>query len=96
MIYVFDIDDTILFSIIDNCEYKLVSHDSQMVNKINDLYDKGHSIIIHTGRHWNHLQTTVNQLDHVGVKRHSVICGKPPADFNVDDRSVKPDEFLGR
>lgn len=96
MTYVIDIDDTILFSVMEDCEYKLVSEDKEMVQKINELYDNGDTIIIHTGRHWNHLRQTIDQLDSIGLKRHTIICGKPPANFYVDDKGLRPDEFLRR
>jgi hydroxymethylpyrimidine pyrophosphatase-like HAD family hydrolase len=96
MIYCFDVDDTLLFSVIEDGQYVLKYFDEEMRNKINELYKNGHTIIMHTGRHWNHLQLTIKQLKGVGLKYHTLVCGKPVADFYIDDRGMKPDEFLGR
>jgi hydroxymethylpyrimidine pyrophosphatase-like HAD family hydrolase len=95
-VYCFDVDDTILFSEIDDAgEYNLTGKNERLIFEINRLYDNGCTIIIYTGRHWNHLQITIDQLQKVGVKYHTVVCGKPVADIYIDDRAVTPWEFLG-
>jgi len=94
-IYCFDIDDTILFSECDkNGEYKLLCHNTELVKKINELYNNGDTIILHTGRHWNHLRITIDQLQKVGVKYHTVVPGKPFADLYIDDKGITPQKFL--
>ena len=95
MIYRIDIDDTIIKTDIDNNGYyHIKSIYSDIVRKINKLYDEGHTIIIETGRHWNHLKSTLKHLEECEVKYHSLIMGKPPADYILDDKSISPDEFL--
>ena len=95
--YCFDIDDTILYSGIDDAgEYKLVGENTELINKINELFDSGNIIIIHTGRHWNHLQITIDQLKKVGLKYHTVKLGKPVADLYIDDKAITPEDFLKR
>lgn len=92
---VFDIDDTIIFSEIDkNGNYSMKSWDRFLVKKINELYNKGNEIILWTGRHWNHLLITKNQLKKIGLKYHTLLMGKPVADFYVDDKGMKPIEFM--
>ena len=95
MTYVFDLDNTILYSTIDNNgEYSIVSVNIQLVKIINELYDNDHTIIIFTGRHWKHLEITREQLCNYNVKYTTLILGKPIADFYIDDLVLRPDEFL--
>jgi hydroxymethylpyrimidine pyrophosphatase-like HAD family hydrolase len=93
--FVFDIDDTILFSEIDHeGNYHLNRFDPFVVDKINMLYDRGEIIIISTGRHWNHLEVTIEQLKSVGLKYHTLHMGKPVADYYIDDKALTPIEFM--
>lgn len=95
MKYVFDIDDTILFSEVDeNGNYNLINANLDLIKVINVLYQDGHEIILWTGRHWNHLDITKKQLKKYCVCCTTLIMGKPVADFYVDDKSIKPEEFL--
>ena len=87
---VFDIDDTILFC---DKEYKIKYCDHKMVGSINELHSKGHIIIIWTGRHWDKLQHTENQLKEIGLKYNTLLMAKPTADYYIDDKSIKPGEF---
>jgi hydroxymethylpyrimidine pyrophosphatase-like HAD family hydrolase len=59
------------------------------IESINKYYNAGHVVIIHTGRHWNHLQFTIEQLKDWGVKYHSLVMGKPVGDVYIDDLSYK-------
>lgn len=95
MRYVFDIDGTILESDIhEDGTYFVLKYNIEMIKKINSLYEKGNQIIIYTGRHWNHLINTKKDLDYIGLKYHTLIMGKPVADFYVDDKAMRPEEFL--
>lgn len=92
---VFDIDDTILFSKIrDDGSYELIGWNNSMIAKINRLHKEGAEIILHTGRHWNHLQLTISQLNRACVKYHTLVMGKPVADRYIDDKAMRPEEFL--
>lgn len=94
MKYIFDIDDTILFtSYKDNKKYDLLDYDKKMVEKINKLYYNGHQVILWTGRHWDKLQETKNQIDLIGVRYHTLLMGKPAADYYIDDKALRPQEF---
>ncbi len=95
MRYVFDIDDTILYSTVkENGEYNLTGCNRPLIDKINRLYSAGDVIIIQTGRHWNHLELTIEQLKGAGVHYDTLLMGKPVADFYVDDKAMRPEEFL--
>jgi hypothetical protein len=69
-----------------------------MIKTVNCLYDCGHTIIIHTARGMasggNYKEITEKQLKEWGVKYHQLIMTKPNCDFYVDDKAMRPDEFL--
>jgi hydroxymethylpyrimidine pyrophosphatase-like HAD family hydrolase len=96
MKFVFDVDGTILYSEVDeDGNYKLIGHNKKIVKKINDLYNNGHIIILWTGRHWNHLEITIMQMQQIGLKYHTIVHGKPYSDsYYIDDKAIKPEEFL--
>ena len=98
MIYYVDIDETICFyegeryypdarPLIDN------------INKINELYDAGHTIVYWTARgavtglSWRDL--TVDQLEEWGAKYHEVKLGKPAYDVFIDDKAINSEDFFG-
>ena len=104
MVYVFDIDGTICTSL--NSEYEKATPLRSRIKKVNDLYDKGHSIIFQTARgmgrsgnsqayaHKAFYEFTKKQLDSWGVKYHSLFLGKPAADYYIDDKGIKDGDFF--
>jgi hydroxymethylpyrimidine pyrophosphatase-like HAD family hydrolase len=96
MILSVDIDGTIFDSELLEGEYWINKVNQHLILKLNSLFEAGVQIIIHTGRHWNHMDLTKRQLDHYGVKYTTLVMGKPVADHYIDDKAVRPDEFLGR
>lgn len=91
-----DIDDTILYSEIDRQgNYHLIESNENLIKKINKLYDEGTEIIVDTGRNWNHLKITIEQLKACGLKYTTLTMGKPHCDYMVDDKAVSPEYFLG-
>ena len=94
MKYVVDLDNTLLFTIInENGEYEVFQSNNNLIKKINNLYDSGNTIIIWTGRHWNYLEITKKQLDDNNIKYTTLLMAKPYADVYIDDKAVKPEEF---
>lgn len=94
MTYIVDLDNTLLFTIINNnYEYEVLEPNYKLIKKINDLYDSGNTIIIWTGRHWNHLQMTKKQIEDNNIKYTTLLMGKPYADIYIDDKSIKPEDF---
>lgn len=89
MVFVIDIDDTILVSERCTCEkcnritYKNATPILDEIDSLNLLYDMGHTIILHTGRNWKSYKLTVIQLKELGVKYHNLIMGKPQG-FYID------------
>tara|TARA_R100000008_G_C3474705_1_gene110760 strand:+ start:247 stop:546 length:300 start_codon:yes stop_codon:yes gene_type:complete len=97
MIYYVDIDETIC-SYGDKREYSLAEPVKENINKINNLYDKGHKIVYWTARgsttgiDWTDL--TVKQLDKWGAKYHEVKLGKPHYDVFIDDKAINSEVFF--
>ena len=64
----------------------------EIINLCNALYDRGHTIILHTARgsgsglDWSNI--TRQQLKKWGVKYHNLHFGKPPADYYIDDKML--------
>tara|TARA_R110000765_G_scaffold424159_1_gene534381 strand:+ start:1426 stop:1755 length:330 start_codon:yes stop_codon:yes gene_type:complete len=66
------------------------------IDKINKLYDEGHTIIYWTARgtvtkiDW--IELTRQQLFEWGCKCHDVRVGKPQYDLWIDDKSMRIEE----
>jgi len=96
MIIRVDIDGTICTN--TNGDYELAIPFYNNINKINQLYDEGHTIIYWTARgsrtqiDWTEL--TKKQLKQWGAKCHDVTLGKPHYDLYVDDKSVNSMNFF--
>ena len=95
-IYVFDIDGTICTN--TDGDYKSAEPFADMIEKINNLYLLGNTIIMMTARcstteiDWTEL--TAKQLDEWGVKYHELIINKKPhADVYVDDKAINASSF---
>ncbi len=96
MTYCFDVDGTIC-TITENHEYHKAKPVPEMVRKINELYDEGHTIKIGTARGqvsgMEFYELTRIQLRDWKVKYHELI-EKTSADFYIDDKAMTPGEFL--
>jgi hypothetical protein len=91
-----DIDGTIC-SFTTNHRYDLAEPDLDMIRMVNDLYDAGHYIKMHTARGMasgmEFTEITKKQLKEWGVKYHELIMNKPMADYYVDDKACLPGNF---
>ena len=94
-IYV-DIDNTILDT--PSTDYKKSKPMKERIEKINQLYDDGNTIVYWTARgsvtgiDWSEL--TEKQLKEFGVKYHSLKMGKPSYDLFIDDKNINSEEFF--
>jgi hydroxymethylpyrimidine pyrophosphatase-like HAD family hydrolase len=93
MNFVIDIDDTLLIypnrKFVDIYEkYSSAFPNNEAIKKVNELYNKGHVIILHTGRNWDKYQFTKKQLHIFGVKHHELVMGKPQG-YYIDKDSYK-------
>tara|TARA_R110002110_G_scaffold137526_2_gene322677 strand:+ start:863 stop:1183 length:321 start_codon:yes stop_codon:yes gene_type:complete len=104
MTYVFDIDNTICYTTDSNYENSMPRQDR--IDKINELYDKNHTIIFHTARGMGRSDNSVafayasfesftrKQLEDWGVKYHQLFLGKPAGDIYIDDKGCKDENFF--
>ena len=96
MRYCFDIDGTICST---DCHYEDAKPYSEVIKKINRLYNSGNIIILYTSRgsgsgtDWSDF--TKKQVDSWGVKYHDLKFGKPPFDLYVCDKSINSEVFFG-
>lgn len=90
MIYCFDIDGVICTNTWG--EYELAEPLVEAIERINELHDTGHTIVLHTARgtetgiDWR--PVTERQLGEWGLRYHSLHFGKPNADVYIDDRGL--------
>jgi len=63
------------------------------IKKVNELYDRSHTIILHTSRLWLDYDATVAWLKKHGVKYHTLIMAKPLGDYYLDDKSIDMEAF---
>jgi carbamoyl-phosphate synthase large subunit len=94
--YCFDLDETLCTS--NNLDYENALPHSTRILKVNKLFSEGHTILIYTARgsmtgiDWEAI--TLRQLHVWGVQFHSLILGKPSADFYIDDKAINVNDFL--
>jgi hypothetical protein len=55
------------------------------------LRNDGWIIVLHTARHFNHWQITVDWLARYEFEYDHIVFGKPPARFYIDDRAIRFD-----
>lgn len=78
-----DIDDTLIVSEKVTCNkcgritYKNPIPILNEIKQIKQLYKKGHTIILYTGRNWDCYDLTVKQLKKFKIKYHELVMGKP-------------------
>jgi glycerol-3-phosphate cytidylyltransferase len=97
MIYCFDLDGTLCESVTDG-DYMKAKPMTKAIQKVNELYDDGHKVIIFTGRgsssglDWT--VQTKDQLERWGIKHHNLIMNvKPTYDIVIDDKAVNAAEW---
>ena len=99
MIIFVDIDETICVSP-KNRDYSLAKPMMERINKINNLYDEGNTIVYWTARgtgsglDWT--EVTEAQFERWGVKYHELRFGKPIYDIFVDDKNINSDTFFSK
>ena len=95
MVYAIDIDGLLCNDMLG--EYENSIPDFKSIEKVNTLYEAGHTIKIFTGRgsatgiDWRDF--TITQLGEWGVKYHELILGKPVCDIIVDDKAISLKEW---
>ncbi len=97
MIYAVDMDGTLNthdeYVKYDDEEYMNAKPRQDMIDKINTLGLKGHTIIIYTARSCIAYDVTKKWLDKYNVFYDRIITGKEFANVYVDDRAIRPEEL---
>ena len=94
-----DIDETICFYK-DKRIYELAIPIYDNIEKINKLYEEGHTIVYWTARgtgsgiDWR--EVTEKQFKDWGVKYHDLKLGKPIYDLFVDDKNINTERFFNK
>lgn len=94
--YIVDIDNTI-FNTIGN-DYENATPIKDRINRINYLFDQGHTIIYWTARggqsgiDW--FDFTVKQLYKAEVKYSKLLHKKPSYDIWIDDKAINSEDFF--
>ena len=106
VIYVFDIDGTICSATDGRKDYRDALPFEERIDKVNSLYEVGHTIIYYTARgmgrtHNNVLEAyklfysfTKTQLKEWGANHHDLFMGKPSAGIYVDEKGMKDEQFF--
>jgi acid phosphatase class B len=104
MKYVVDIDGTICEGAYGVYENAIPKKDA--IQKINNLYDEGHTIVYFTARGMNRTNNdaalaesmfrkiTEEQLQKWGCKYNQLLMGKPSADYYIDDKGINNEHFF--
>lgn len=94
--YVIDIDNTIFKTI--NSDYENAIPIKDRINRINYLFDQGHTIIYWTARGGNSgidwYDFTVKQLYSAGAKYSRFLHKKPSYDIWIDDKAINSEDFF--
>ena len=95
--YCFDLDGTLCTN--TEGDYENALPYTERISIVNDLYEKGNTIIIETARgsktgiDWN--QITKNQLNKWGISYHKLRAGvKIAADIYIDDKGINDKSFF--
>jgi len=96
MIVYVDIDHTIFDT--NGMDYESSLPMNDRIEKINKLYDEGHTVIYWTARGTkskiDYYDLTKNQLDKYGVKYHELKLKKPVYDLFIDDKNINSEEYF--
>lgn len=89
--FVIDVDGVVA-TLTPGNDYRLCRPIDEVIAAINNLYDRGHHIVMltargtKTGLDWQ--EVTREQFRQWGLKYHELHFGKPAADYYVDDRML--------
>lgn len=95
--YIFDLDGTLCYKHEKGVAFALPI--PERIKKVNELYDKGHVIIIETARGSltgiNWLEATKKQLKEWGLKYHVLRTGvKFYGEYYIDDNALNSEDFF--
>lgn len=94
--FCFDIDGTICTN--TDGAYEAATPYQDRIEKINQLFDQGHTIILFTARgsttgiDWR--PTTEQQIKDWKLRCHKIMFGKPFADIYIDDKAAHSEQWF--
>jgi CMP-N,N'-diacetyllegionaminic acid synthase len=91
--FVIDIDGVIAEERSNHLEYSKCVPKKDVIDCVNKLFNSGNYIILFTSRFEVDKQVTMTWLEKNNVLYNELILGKPRADFYIDDRAMRPNEF---
>ena len=101
---VINIDGTICSQ--TNSDYKKAKPNKSRIALLNELYDRGHTIVYYTARGMTQKDSllsirkaklkflTKRQLRSWGAKYHEIYMNKPSGDLYIDDKGLHADAFF--
>ena len=98
MLIFVDIDNTICHNPKGNLDYAKVTPYKDRIEKINKLYDEGHTIVYWTARGtktgicW--FTITYAQLTEWNCKFNELRMGKPNYDLFIDDKNINSESYF--
>jgi hypothetical protein len=98
MVYYVDIDETICEYEVGSREYPLAKPIKKNIEKINSLFEAGHTVIYWTARgsqtgiDWTEL--TGQQLNKWGAKFTEFKLGKPHYDIFICDKAINTNDYF--
>jgi energy-coupling factor transporter ATP-binding protein EcfA2 len=66
----------------------------EMIEKVNQLYKQGHTVVIYTARREEVRKETKYYLNKWGVMHHALVMEKPGYDLLIDDRVISDERVL--
>ncbi len=92
-----DIDDTICYRETQDFDYTNAKPIKKAIDKANELYDNGHTIVYWTARgtmtgvDWRKI--TEQQFQRWGIKYHDLKFDKPAYDLFIDDKNMNSKDW---
>ena len=74
--------------------FSKIGFNPAVVKTINEHYQRGDRIVLHTSRIWHDYDVTTKSLQKIGVKYHILIMAKPLGDYYIDDHNLSVKDFL--
>ncbi len=98
-----DFDDTL--AMVKDRDWENATPNLKLIEKLNRLYDEGWTIDIFTARgsiscnsYTERLENNFKQIEDWlkkhNVKYHTLSFDKPYAEYYIDDKAIKPEEFI--
>jgi len=93
MVYAVDIDGTICLESEHWWEYDKALPIASAIEKVNNLFLDGHTIILFSARFHCDEKVTMDWLKEQGVRYHMLVLGKVKADVYIDNASLRMEEL---